>query len=1045
MRQLHRTPPFAAIARFACPGAILMLLLLHTVQAGSRPVYGGRLRVQMRGVVGDFNPAVAVTAGEAKSGLLPLIFEGLVAEDEDGTIIPKLATEWRIAQRGQRLIFRLRPGVKFHDGSTVTGTSVVNSLRSLEPRYRLETRGSELLIQAEDGSATELLRQLADPRYSVTLATGADVSAGTGPFALAGWEPGRRTVLRAFEQYWGGRPFIDEVEIRMGRSERDQMIDLQLKRADLIEIPITETRKTAASIRLPVSEPIDLIAIVFRNSRGDHDPLVRAIDSSVDRASIHQLAHRQGSPTGALLPQWLTGYAFLFPVKRDLGLARRLLGTVPQKPGGLTLGYPSSDAFLRSVTERLVLDLREAGLGVRPVAAPPPPGNPLPDGVLLKIRLQPDVAESLELLSRHTGQQEQVRVGLSTARDPEDLFRIESAMLASSRIVPLLHLPITFALGERVRYGKLEDVFRFGRWHFEDIWVEPTDGGGSRTMTFRTRLLIAVASAVATASVIGTWILLTTTRGVLEDLDEQRRLAIVAQFRREFKSRGDEVVRRTTEIARQDSVTRIAIDLNQEEPDFSLYVNSAEEFARSQALDFLEIVSSDGRIISSAQWPARFGYKHPSFDLVRSLGKGAVFLDRQELPDGMGLGLFSVAQATAGDKAVFVTGGLKLDERFLSSLALPSGVHLYLHLEAGTPEYQASLIDTAGPSRPRSYLLGVVDEVRRHKRETARIVSDETGHQYAVHGIPLSGADSRLLGTLLVASSRAELARITNFIRTAGALAAAGGILLGVLLGWWVTRNISRPVQKLVAGAQKVASGNWDTRVYLFSDDEIGKLAKAFNQMTSQLLDQRERLVQAERVAAWRELARRLAHELKNPLFPLQITVENMQRARIACPDQFDEVFDESSRAILAELGNLKNIISRFSDFAKMPQPEIQAIDVNEIARDTLGLFDSQFARPDHPVSCEARLDGSVGAVRADPEQIRRVLQNLILNALDAMPQGGKLEVETRDDGDGVILEVADSGVGLTQEETGTDLHSLLHDQAARDRARACHRAVDCQ
>lgn len=536
-------------------------------------------------------------------------------------------------------------------------------------------------------------------------------------------------------------------------------------------------------------------------------------------------------------------------------------------------------------------------------------------------------------------------------------------------------------------------------------------------MTFRTRLLITVASAVATASVIGTWILLTTTRGVLENLDEQRKVAIVGQFQREFKSRGEEVVRRAAAIARQDSVTRIAIDLNQEEPDFSLYVNSAEEFARSQALDFLEIVSSDGRIISSAQWPARFGYKHPSFELFREIGQGTAFLDRQELPEGGQLGLFSLAQATAGDQAVFVVGGLKLDKRFLSSLALPSGVRLYLNLEARTPGYQTSLIDATGPTRPRSYLLQVADEVRRNKREIARTVSDETGHEYAVHAIPLSGRDNQLLGTLLVASSRAELARITSFIRTAGALAAAGGILLGVLLGWWATRNISRPVQKLVAGAQKVAGGNWDTRVYLFSDDEIGKLAKAFNQMTSQLLDQREQLVQAERVAAWRELARRLAHELKNPLFPLQITVENMQRARTACPEQFDEVFDESSRAILAELGNLKKIISRFSDFAKMPQPEIEEIDVNQITREVLGLFDSQFVRPENPVNCEARLDGTISRIRADPEQIRRVLQNLILNALDAMPKGGKLEVQTRDDGDGVILEVADSGVGLTQEE----------------------------
>ncbi len=536
-------------------------------------------------------------------------------------------------------------------------------------------------------------------------------------------------------------------------------------------------------------------------------------------------------------------------------------------------------------------------------------------------------------------------------------------------------------------------------------------------MTFRTRLLIAVAGAVATGSIIGTWILLTTTRGVLENQDEQRRLTIVGQFRQEFQSRGEEVVRRAAAIAREESVTRIAIDLNQEQPDYSLYFNSGSEFARSQSLDFLELVSSDGRIISSAQWPARFGYRHPSFALFGAVGQGTVFLDRQELPDGAALGLFSLAQATAGDEAVLVLAGVRLDERFLASLALPSGVRLYLHLEPGVPGGQARLIDSTGPSRPRSYFREVIDEVRRQHEEVSRTVSDETGHQLSVHAIPLAGHGHKMLGALLVVSSSAELARITSYIRMAGALAAAGGILLGILLGWWTTRNITRPVQKLVTGAHKVASGQWDTRVYVFSDDEIGELAKSFNQMTSQLVDQKERLVQAERVAAWRELARRLAHELKNPLFPLQITVENMQRARATCPDQFDEVFDESSRAILAELANLKNIISRFSDFAKMPQPEIQTVDLNEIAREVLNLFQSQLSRPDHPVRCETHLDGSAGTIRADPEQIRRVLQNLVLNALDAMPEGGRLEVRTRDEGDGVVLEVSDSGIGLTQEE----------------------------
>src|SRR5260370_8433743 len=114
--------------------------------------------------------------------------------------------------------------------------------------------------------------------------------------------------------------------------------------------------------------------------------------------------------------------------------------------------------------------------------------------------------------------------------------------------------------------------------------------------------------------------------------------------------------------------------------------------------------------------------------------------------------------------------------------------------------------------------------------------------------------------------------------------------------------------------------------------------------MTRQLAEQRERLVQTERVAAWREPARRLAHELKNPLFPLQLTVENLQRAREQGSEQFDEVFFESTATIRAELENLKAIVTRFSDFAKMPPPEFEPADVNTSVRTVLTLFAPQLA-----------------------------------------------------------------------------------------------------
>src|SRR6202041_551162 len=201
------------------------------------------------------------------------------------------------------------------------------------------------------------------------------------------------------------------------------------------------------------------------------------------------------------------------------------------------------------------------------------------------------------------------------------------------------------------------------------------------------------------------------------------------------------------------------------------------------------------------------------------------------------------------------------------------------------------------------------------------------------HALPLVGRQKELLGVLFVGSSQRTVVSLERRIRWLALGVAAVGLLLGLLLSWWGAARVTRPVQKLVAAASEVSYGNWGTRVDVHGRDEIAQLSKSFNQMTGQLVEQREKLVQVERVAAWRELARRLAHELKNPLFPLQTTVENLQRAKGQSPGQFEEVFKESTGILLSEIEHLKNIVGRFSDFAKMPQPELGPVNVNEVVR----------------------------------------------------------------------------------------------------------------
>ena len=533
-------------------------------------------------------------------------------------------------------------------------------------------------------------------------------------------------------------------------------------------------------------------------------------------------------------------------------------------------------------------------------------------------------------------------------------------------------------------------------------------------MSFRRRLLIALALivlvTVGAVSTVVSW----RTRSAFERADGERTDALIAQFRREFTRRGDDVVRRVDAIAAGDTVSRMALDLSHG-ADSSAYVTEARAVAESHQLDLLEFVNAGGSIISSAQWPARFGYQE---EVAPDLPSQRAVLRLVPLPDGATLGLLAARAVNIGDKPLFILGGRRLDRDFVSSLTLPAGMRalLYRNLQPGFAA--PSLIGPAGAVDNAERLAPLIVRVQQQGSDADETVqwSADTADSESFHAIPLKGANGALLGVLLVGSSRRSLIELQRHIGAFALIVGGIGILLAILLSGWVAARVTQPIERLAEAAREVAAGNWDAHVAVTSRDEIGQLAESFNSMTHQLFEQRDRAVQAERVAAWRELARRLAHELKNPLFPLQITVENLLRSRSSA--EFDEVFRESTATLLAELGNLKAIVGRFSDFSKMPQPQLQPVNVNDIARQAVSLHDAQFradGRP--PVTAKLELDDSLAPVDADPDLLHRALSNLVLNALDAMPEGGSITVRTSATPEHVRIEVSDTGSGLTREE----------------------------
>ncbi len=545
-------------------------------------------------------------------------------------------------------------------------------------------------------------------------------------------------------------------------------------------------------------------------------------------------------------------------------------------------------------------------------------------------------------------------------------------------------------------------------------------------MSFRRKLLLVFALtvflSVAGVALLVQWV----TRNAFEKTENQRTAALVTQFQREFSRRGDDVAKRVEAIAASDAVTRMATALNGTSSDFAEYFDLGRVMAENHQLDFLEIIDGRGTIVSSAQWPAKFGYPEPAFESLSTSNDQSPFLKLEELQDSTAMGFFAARAIHVGERSVYVVGGRRLDKNFLLALDLPADTRVLLYQNRGNHFSPDLLLDPAAgasdPARPAEKFAPLIEAVRQYDQEISGLVdwTSDRADEEVFHAIPLRGVgkDRPLLGILLIGNSRRSYVELKRRIRDSALLVGGGGIVLAILLSSWASARVTRPVEQLARAARDVTSGNWNATVQVDGHDEVAQLAESFNRMTSELLAQKERLVQTERVAAWRELARRLAHELKNPLFPLQLTVENLIRAREQSPEMFEEIFRESSQTLLAEISNLKGIIGRFSEFSKMPQPQLQRVQVNDIVEAVGRLFQAQFqAKRREAIHCQVQLDGHLGPIAADPELLHRALSNLVLNAMDAMPNGGTLTLRTRHDDGKVVIEVCDTGSGLTREE----------------------------
>ena len=241
--------------------------------------------------------------------------------------------------------------------------------------------------------------------------------------------------------------------------------------------------------------------------------------------------------------------------------------------------------------------------------------------------------------------------------------------------------------------------------------------------------------------------------------------------------------------------------------------------------------------------------------------------------------------------------------------------------------------------------------------------------------------------------------------------------LLGAALGYWMAERIADPVNRLARATRRIARGDLDARVAATSSDELGRLVEDFNRMAADLKRQRRELERTQRLEAWADMARQVAHDIKNPLTPIQLSAEHAQRVNLDRGGPLSPVLDECVASILSQVRLLRQISAEFSSFASSPTPRPEPTALAALIEEVVEPYRTGLITR---IAIDVEAASDLPTVTIDRTLFARALTNVMENALHAMPGTGRLSIVMRrasvDGRLSVVVEVSDSGIGMDQE-----------------------------
>ena len=515
---------------------------------------------------------------------------------------------------------------------------------------------------------------------------------------------------------------------------------------------------------------------------------------------------------------------------------------------------------------------------------------------------------------------------------------------------------------------------------------------------FSTKLFIIFTLAFCAAVAVSTALSLRVVRHSFAQLESERIAAAVALTSHELDRLGQDIDHRLGAVAESEATTRMAMDINSPKPDLSLYSSDARGAANQQLLEIFEFVTDDGTVISSFHFPDRIGQKDDWVIAAAAQHPQGAFLARVDTPQGPVIAQLSVRAVRVGEKKMYLAGGRRLDQRLLESLVLPAGVRalLYLNLDGkGTPQ---SLLDARGEQTSAGVVAPLVASAMQQPGNPTRQPFPSASASETFYAMPLVAPDNSVPAMVIFAHTAIERLAMEKILFEQALL----GILLGIAIGWlvslWGAARISRPLAKLASSATAMAAGSSRAPATESGSREIVTMARALNETMEKLLAERARLTQAERVAAWREMARRAAHDFDVALMRLEAATVLSETLGST------GVHGEGARgegAMLREsLESMRGVESRLREFGDLLVLPMQTVRLNEIVRTVVRDFEPLFSSPltevtRPPIHPEVSLAEDLPDIHGDPTLLTRAVDLLLLFAVNSMPAGGAFTLRT--------------------------------------------------